>query len=109
MSIIFYYVRINASGHFLVSPQNNGAAQPELNHFAVQMVSQPHYSALFIYSACCVYPDMAIISEQFIAQVRYTELFSFGDFPCIISGVNGGVLAKSLRKPLKLRFLEVPV
>ena len=69
----------------------------------------PHYSALFIYPACCVYPDMAIISEQFIAQVRHTEVFSFGDFPCIISVVDGGVLAKSLRKPLKLRFLEVPV
>ena len=49
------------------------------------------------------------MSEQFIAQVRHTELFSFGDFPCIISGVNVGVLAKSLIKPLKLRFLEVPV
>ena len=49
------------------------------------------------------------VSEQFIVQVRHTEVFSFGDFPCIISGVNGGVLAKSLRKPLKLRFLEVPV
>jgi len=49
------------------------------------------------------------VSEQFIAQVRHTELFSFDDFPCIISGVNGGVLAKSLKEPLKLRFLEIPV
>jgi len=34
-----------ASDVFMNTPQNNGAVQPELNLFAVQMVAQPHYSA----------------------------------------------------------------
>jgi len=35
--------------HIFTAPQNKEAIQPELNLFAVQMVSQPLYSARFLY------------------------------------------------------------
>ena len=40
---------VKASDIFFTALQNKEAIQPELNLFAVQMVSQPLYSARFLY------------------------------------------------------------
>ena len=49
ISVIKFSIWGKRIRHIFTAPQNKEAIQPELNLFAVQMVSQPLYSARFLY------------------------------------------------------------